>query len=84
MSPADAAEGIASEGETEDAEDPCGMNGAECEDLIEGDSAEGVPEEKGTDEKAGDGLVEVTGLGGRGGGVHAETGPGLLWEWRLR
>lgn len=50
------------------------MREAEGEDLVEGDSAEGVPEEEGADEQAGDGLVQIAaGAAGCGGDAHADT-----------
>ena len=48
------------------------MGGTQGEDLGEGDSAERVPEEEGTDEQAGDGLEEVA-AGSGCGGAHAGT-----------
>ena len=49
------------------------MGGMQGEDVVEGDSAEGVPEEESADEKAGNGLQKVAATGGRGGGAHAGT-----------
>jgi hypothetical protein len=50
---------------------------AKSEDLVEGDSAEGVPEEEGADEEAGNGLVKIAAAPGWscGYGVHRDTGP---------
>ncbi len=73
LGPANAAESVAGEGEGEDADDPWRMGKAQGEDLGEGDSAEGVPEEEGTDEQAGDGLEEIAAGSGCGGGGHAGT-----------
>src|SRR5258708_87873 len=50
LGPADAAQGVAGEGEADDTEDPFGMHETQREDLVEGDSAEGVPEEEEADE----------------------------------
>jgi hypothetical protein len=84
LAPANAAKGVAGEGEAEDAEDPRGMNEAQCEDLIEGDSAEGVPEEEGADEHAGDGLQQIASAGGLSRRAHAGTWPGRLSRGRWR
>jgi hypothetical protein len=73
LTPADTTQGIAGECKTENAEDPRRMFEAEGEDLIEGDSAEGVPEEEGADEKTGNGLRQVAAGAGCGGGAHAGT-----------
>ena len=64
LGPADAAQSVAGEGEAEDAEDPYRMDEAQGENLIEGDSAEGVPEEEGADEQAGDGLQQIAAAAG--------------------
>jgi hypothetical protein len=72
LGPADAAKGVTGECEAEDAEDPCGMYGAQGENLSEGDSSEGVPEEEGADEETGDGLEQVA-AGSGCGGAHADT-----------
>lgn len=49
------------------------MRGAQREDLGEGDSAEGVPEEEGTDEETGDGLQQVSALVDCRCSSHADT-----------
>ena len=49
------------------------MDGTQSEDLVEGDSAEGIPEEEGADEQAGDGLQQVAVAAGCGYGAHAEN-----------
>jgi hypothetical protein len=86
LAPADAAKGVTGEGEAEDAENPCGMRYAQGEDMGEGDSAEGVPEEKGADEQAGDGLHQVAvaagfGCGGHAGNQPSEQGWGVAMRW---
>ena len=54
LAPANAAQGVAGDGEAEDAEDPDRMRRAQSEDMSEGDSAEGIPEKEGADEQTGD------------------------------
>jgi hypothetical protein len=73
LAPAHTAQGVAGEGEAEDAEDPCGMYCAQSEDLVERDSAEGVPKEEGADEQAGNGLQQVAIACGCD--AHARTRP---------
>jgi len=83
LTPADATQGVAGEGKAKNAEDPRRMFEAEGEDLIERDSAKGVPEEEGADEQARDGLQQVALFGGRGCSAHAGTLLSLLDLGRL-
>ena len=60
------------------------MYDAQGEDLVEGDSAEGVPEEEGADEQTGDGLEQVAAAAGCGRSAHAGTWPSEEMQWVVR
>jgi hypothetical protein len=83
LAPTETAQAVTGEGEADDAKDPCGMDETESKDLVEGDSAEGVPKEEGADEQAWNGLIEIAAFGWSGGyGVHRDTAPRALWRER--
>ena len=76
VSPSDAAQGVAGEGEDEDTDDPDRVHEPQSADLGEGDAFEGVPEEKSADYQSRNGLEEIA-AAGRG---HAATASGVEAE----